>query len=77
EALKRMREKGYRIANLDCVVVADQPKISHYKKAIKNELSKLLGITLESISIKGKTREGFCKEEGLACFCILLLTHEG
>ncbi len=77
EAINRMRQKGYRLINLDCVIVADKPKIAPYKDAIKENLSRMLEIAPENISIKGKTREGFCREDGIACFCTILLIHEG
>ncbi|MEN3028432.1 MAG: 2-C-methyl-D-erythritol 2,4-cyclodiphosphate synthase [Aquificaceae bacterium] len=77
EALRRMEEKRYRIANLDCVVVADQPRVSPHKEAIRKKLAELLCVPVEVLSLKGKTREGLCKEEGLACFCTVLLVHEG
>lgn len=77
EALRRMRGKGYRIVNLDCVLVADMPRIAPHKDAIRENLSGLLGVSPECLSIKGKSREGFCKEEGIACLCAVLLIHEG
>lgn len=77
EALKRMKDKGYRISNLDCVLIADQPKIAPHKDAIRKSLSELIRVPLEYISIKGKSREGFCKDDGIACFCTILLIHEG
>ena len=77
EAVKRVREKGYRLVNLDCVIIANEPKISPYKEAIRENLSKLLEVEKEKISLKGKSREGFCKEEGMACFCTILLINEG
>ncbi len=73
EALERMREKGYELINLDCVLIADKPKIAPYKGKIKGKLSELTGLPLERISIKGKRREGFCEVEGIACMCTVLL----
>ena len=73
EALKRMKEKNFRLINIDCVVIADRPKISPYKDKIKANISKVVGIGVEDISIKGKRREGFCETEGLACICTVLL----
>ncbi len=77
EALRRMKEKSYRILNLDCVLIADKPKIAPHKEAIKKNLSELLSVAPENISIKGKSTEGFCKYDGIACFCTILLIHEG
>ncbi len=73
EAIRRMEEKGYEIINLDCVLIADRPKIAPYKPNIKRKLSELLSISEGNISIKGKRREGFCEAEGIACICTVLL----
>ncbi len=73
EALRRADSKGYRILNLDCVVIADRPKIALYRDKIRENLSRLLGVGKERISIKGKRQEGLCKADGLACICSVLL----
>ena len=77
EALKRMRSKGYTLVNVDCTLIADEPKIRDYKKRIRENLSKLLNLDINRVNLKGKTREGFCQEDGMACFCVVLLSHEG
>ena len=73
EALRLMKERGFSVVNLDCVIITDKPKIAPYKARIKDNLATLLEIPPERISIKGKRREGFCKTEGLVCMCTLLL----
>jgi len=73
EALRRMRRKGFEIENVDCVLIADEPKISPHKREIKEKLSNLLGVSEDAISVKGKRREGFTDLEGIACFCYVLL----
>ncbi|AAC07056.1 2-C-methyl-D-erythritol 2,4-cyclodiphosphate synthase [Aquifex aeolicus] len=73
KALEVMSEKGFNISNIDCVIVADRPKIAPHKERIKESLSKLLGIPKERISLKGKRREGFCEGNGLVCMCTVLL----
>lgn len=77
EAVRRMKERGYRVASLDCVLIADQPRIAPHKDRIRERLSSLLETSPERISLKGKSREGFCKEDGIACMCVVLLVHEG
>jgi len=74
KALELMEEKGFKIINLDCTIIADKPKIAPYKDKIKESLSQLMGISKNRISIKGKRREGFCKDDGLACICVVLLS---
>ena len=73
KALELMGEKGYRISNVDCVIIADEPKISPHKEKIKENLSRILEIEKERISIKGKRKEGFCKDNGLIAMCTVLL----
>ncbi len=73
EALKRMRGRGYELINLDCVLIADRPRIAPYKDRIREKLSELTGLPVDRISIKGKRREGFCEVEGIACICTVLL----
>lgn len=53
-----MREDGFRLGNLDCVVVAEEPKISPYREKIASLISAVLFSTPENVSVKGKTKEG-------------------
>ena len=73
EALRRMRQRRYEVVNLDCVLIADEPKISPHKEAVRENLSRLLGVPEDRISLKGKRREGFCEAKGMACMCVVLL----
>ncbi|WP_457599936.1 2-C-methyl-D-erythritol 2,4-cyclodiphosphate synthase [Hydrogenivirga sp.] len=73
EAVKRMRSRGYELVNLDCVIIADKPKIAPYKEDIRKRLSEILGVPANRISLKGKRREGFCEVDGMACMCTVLL----
>ncbi|MBQ9688223.1 2-C-methyl-D-erythritol 2,4-cyclodiphosphate synthase [bacterium] len=59
-----MKEKGYRINNLDCNVIAQKPKLRPYIEQIRDNLAKVL--ETEEISVKAKTNEqmdavGECK----------------
>ena len=47
--------ENYYISNIDCTVIAEQPKLSPYKQAIKNKLGQILRA---DINIKAKTEEG-------------------
>jgi 2-C-methyl-D-erythritol 2,4-cyclodiphosphate synthase len=74
EALKLVEESGYKISNLDCVIICDKPKIAPYKKEIIQNLAKLLKTHEGNISIKGKTTEGFIEpNKGITVFCNVLL----
>ena len=57
EAVRRVAERGMRIANIDCTVICEQPKISRHKDAMKANLARLLGVEENRLNIKGKTHE--------------------
>jgi 2-C-methyl-D-erythritol 2,4-cyclodiphosphate synthase len=48
---------GYAIVNLDCVVMAERPKILPHRDAITSRIAQLLKIDVDQISLKGKTGE--------------------
>lgn len=50
-----IKEKGYKISNLDSNIIAQQPKMMPYIPKMKEVLAKIL--ETESISIKAKTNE--------------------
>ncbi len=52
-----IREKGYRIKNIDCIIFSQRIKISPFKGQIKEMVSKILGIGQEFVNIKAKTNE--------------------
>ena len=71
-----MQKKGYRIVNIDSVIITEEPKISPYREIIRERLGKTLGIDITSVSVKGKTTEGLGftgKKEGIAAQAVVLL----
>ena len=52
-----IREKGYKINNLDTNIIAQAPKLMPYIPQIKQNLSKVLDLDIEDVSIKAKTKE--------------------
>lgn len=69
-------EKGYRIVNIDSIIITEEPKVSPYRAKIKARLAEILGIDTTSVSVKGKTTEGLGftgKKEGIAAQAVVLL----
>jgi 2-C-methyl-D-erythritol 2,4-cyclodiphosphate synthase len=58
EALKRVREAGYAVANMDASLILAAPKIGPHAPAIRVRLAGLLGITTHCVGLKAKTPEG-------------------
>jgi len=71
-----IKEKGYKIGNIDAVISAQEPKLSPYINEIRKVISKLLETEIENVSIKATTTEklGFIgREEGIAAFVTVLV----
>ena len=57
-AWDRVREKGWRLVNLDCTVSCERPKLLPHREDICRSLSKVLEVDPRSVFVKGKTNEG-------------------
>ncbi len=71
-----IKEKGYKIGNIDAVISAQQPKLSPFIDEMRKVISKLLDTEIENISVKATTTEklGFIgREEGIAAFVTVLV----
>src|SRR5215467_3060467 len=75
EALRRVREAGYTIVNLDSTLILAHPKIAPHAAAIREHLSKLLGVGGEDIGIKAKTPEGMGTENAAIAHAVVLLVR--
>ncbi|MCX8029331.1 MAG: 2-C-methyl-D-erythritol 2,4-cyclodiphosphate synthase [Brevinematales bacterium] len=70
-----VKSKGYSIVNLDSTIIANKPKLQPYVPKIRENISKLLEISQDNVSIKAKTTEGFFfRDDGLMVFSVVLLT---
>jgi 2-C-methyl-D-erythritol 2,4-cyclodiphosphate synthase len=76
EVMRLLQAKGYKVSNVDCTVVAEQPKINPHTAAIREALAPLLQISQEDISIKATTNEGLGyvgSENGINAYAVALL----
>jgi len=79
ECLNRVIGKGYRVVNVDCSLSVEKPRLKPYSDQIRENLSNLLGIPMEAVSLKLMTNEGLdAVGEGLAikATAILLVKKE-
>ena len=76
----RVRDEGFQIINLDCIIFAQQPKLSAYKPAIQESVAATLGLSPTRVGIKAKTGEAVGpvgRQEALMAECVCLLQrHE-
>ena len=73
EALRRVKAAGYTVVNLDSTMILAQPKLGTHVSAIRQNLSKLLGVAGDSIGIKAKTPEGMGTENAAIAHAVVLL----
>lgn len=57
EAVRAVQEKGYRVGNVDCTVVAQAPKMAPHKAAMQARIAQALGVAAEQVNVKAKTAE--------------------
>ncbi len=79
EAVRRMRNHGYAIGNLDVTVILQRPKLSPHKDAIRANLAGLLGCGVDRVNFKGKTHEkvdSLGENRSIACHVVVLLERQ-
>lgn len=57
-AWRKVQQAGWEVANLDCIVFAERPKLSPHKGAIQTRIAELLDVAPEQVGVKAKTGEG-------------------
>ena len=75
-----VRGAGYRVINVDVVVIAQQPKIAPHAAAMAVNVAAAIGIDASQVSIKGKTNEGVDATgagEAIAVHAVALLNGVG
>ena len=71
-----IKEKGFRIVNIDSTVMLEKPKIAPYISEMRTVIAAILDMPAESISIKATTTEKMGpvgREEGITATAVALL----
>lgn len=69
-----IKTEGWKIGNIDCVVILEEPKINKYTDSMKRNISGIL--ETDCISIKATTSEGIGyvgRKEGCVAYCTALI----
>ena len=72
----RLKEKGWRIGNVDATVCAERPKLKARIPEMQEVLAKLMQVDVDDVSIKATTTEklGFTgREEGISAYATVLI----
>ena len=76
QAVAMVHKTGFRVVNLDVVVILEKPKIAPHLLKIRTQLAQVLEILVERVSVKGKTNEGVDavgRGEAIAAHAVALL----
>jgi 2-C-methyl-D-erythritol 2,4-cyclodiphosphate synthase len=71
-----VKEKGYKLVNADCTIIAQKPKMAPYIEQIRDRVAELLEGSAEQVNVKATTTEklGFTgRGEGIAAQAVVLL----
>ena len=71
-----MIKKGYRIINIDTVVIAEAPVLIPFKKKIQQHIAQITGLPETAVSVKAKTNEGIGgigRKEAIAAYAVVSL----
>ena len=71
-----LKEKGFRIVNIDATLVAQAPKVAPYRGQMEKNIADALGIDTEQLNIKATTEEhlGFTGDgSGMAAKAVVLI----
>jgi len=73
EALKRVKQAGYAVGNLDSTLILLKPKIGPHTAEIRQRISKLMKLAPDCIGIKAKTPEGMGTDNAAIAHVAVLL----
>lgn len=79
EVWQKVTKLGYHLANADCVVVAQRPRLAPHIPAMREKIAEILSVPVKKISIKATTTEGLGfagRGEGIAALATVLLLPE-
>lgn len=77
EVVAEVRGEGWSVANADCSVVAERPKLAPHRVEMQRRLGDVIGAP---VSVKGRRAEGIGalgRAEGIVCLASVLLTGAG
>lgn len=82
ELMRQVKEqlltRGWQIEDLDCVIIAQKPRLSPYRDAMRARIAEALELSVDQVGIKATTSEhlGFeGRSEGISAYCVALLTR--
>lgn len=70
EVVRKLARAGYRPNNIDCIVHAERPMLTDFKRPMAESIARVVGLIPNAVNVKAKTNEGLGSlgsAEGIAC----------
>lgn len=77
KALGVVQEKGYRVAQVDAVLIAEEPRLAGHFDSMRERVAEILGLAVEKVGVKATTTDGMGftgRGEGIAAQAVALVT---
>ncbi len=78
EAYREVRENGWELVNVDCVLVGEEPRIEVVRDEMCERLAGALGVQTSRVTVRATTTDGLGftgRGEGLAAQAVALLSR--
>lgn len=73
EALRRVKQEGYAVANVDSTLILAAPKVGPHASALRERVAELLSIPQNCVGLKAKTPEGMGTDNAAIAHTVVLL----
>ena len=76
DVMTKLKAKGYRVGNIDTVIVAQAPRLGPHLAAMQNKMAEAAGLDPDQVNVKVKSGEGLDavgKEEGMTAHAVCLI----
>ncbi len=77
---EKIREKGYKVGNIDVTMIAQKPKLKDHIPQMQENIARQLAVDIDRVNVKATTEEGLGftgNMEGLSCHAVCLLEEIG
>jgi len=78
DVMSKLARKGYRVGNIDTVIVAQAPRLGPHLAAMQKKMAEAAGVDPALINVKVKSGEGLDavgREEGMIAHAVCLIEH--
>ena len=76
DVMTKLKAKGYRVGNIDTVIVAQAPRLGTHLAAMQKKMAEAAGLDPDQVNVKVKSGEGLDavgKEEGMTAHAVCLI----